>query len=385
MSKYLVPVYKRAGPIFVRGKGSFLWDRDGRKYLDLFPGWGVSILGHCHSRITTVIKEQAQQLIHLPNNLNQPWQEVLASQIVRNCFKAKVFFANSGTEAVEASIKFSRLYGRRDKRYQIITMRNSFHGRTFASLSATGQKKYKDCFAPLLPKFIQVKFNDYNDFKRRVNKKTVGVMLELIQGEGGVNVADFDYVNKVWQLCRRRNLLFIVDEVQTGMGRTSKLFCYQHFGIQPDIMILSKGLGAGYPISAMVVRADIADIMGPGSHASTFGGNPLASRVALEVFRVIKEEGILLNTRRMGNYLIQRLLGLKEKFKIIREVRGMGLMVGLELTCSAYPIFEQALKRRLIINATHQNVLRIMPALNIKREELDLGLEILQSVLSSLC
>ncbi|MCD6584118.1 MAG: aspartate aminotransferase family protein [Candidatus Omnitrophica bacterium] len=380
MGNVLVPVYKKVGPIFVRGKGSYLWDEEGKRYLDLFPGWGVSILGHSHPRISKVISQQAKELMHLPNNLIHPYQEKAARELVKFSFGAKVFFANSGTEAVEAAIKFSRLYGGR-RRYEIITMKNSFHGRTFGSLSATGQKKYRYPFRPLLPKFVEVTFNDFEDLKRKINKKTVGIILELIQGEGGINVADYDYIQKISAFCRKKDLLLIIDEVQTGMGRTSKMFCYQHYDIEPDIMLLSKGLGAGFPVSAMLVKKDIADIMGGGLHASTFGGNPLACRVVLEVLGVLREEQILSNVKRVGSYLKEKLIRLKEKADFIKEVRGKGLMVGIELKGKSYPIFEEVLKRGVVINSTHENVLRIMPALNVKKEEIDEGLEILEEVL----
>jgi len=381
---FLLEVYKKEGPLFTRGRGSFLWDEKGNKYLDLFPGWGVSILGHSHPRIVKVICNQAKKLIHLPNNLKHRYQELLAEELVKRSYKAKVFFANSGTEAVETAIKFSRLYGK-GERFEIITMKNSFHGRTFASLSATGQKKYKLSFRPLLPKFQEAEFNDFKSLKKNFNKKTVGVIIELIQGEGGINVAEKDYIKDLYSFCKENDLLLIVDEIQTGMGRTGKLFCYQHYGIKPDIMLLSKGLGAGFPISAVLIREDIAGIMKPGLHASTFGGNPLATRIALEVLKVIEEENILLNVKKMSNYLFKKLFNFKEKFKVIRNIEGMGLMVGIKLRKEAYPFFLSALRRRLIINATHKNVLRIMPALNVKKEEIDLGLKILEEVFKEGC
>jgi len=381
---FLLEVYKKEGPLFTRGRGSFLWDEKGNKYLDLFPGWGVSILGHSHPRIVKVICNQAKKLIHLPNNLKHHYQELLAEELVKRSYKAKVFFANSGTEAVETAIKFSRLYGK-GERFEIITMKNSFHGRTFASLSATGQKKYKLPFRPLLPKFREAKFNDFESLKKNFNKKTVGIIIELIQGEGGINVAEKDYIKDLYNFCKENDLLLIVDEIQTGMGRTGKLFCYQHYGIKPDIMLLSKGLGAGFPISAVLIREDIAGLMKPGLHASTFGGNPLATCVALEVLKVIEEEDILLNVKKMSKYLFKKLFNFKEKFKVIKNIEGMGLMIGIKLRKEAYPFFLSALRRRLIINATHENVLRIMPALNVKKEEIDLGLKILEEVFKEEC
>jgi len=381
--KYTLNTYTRVGPIFVKGKGSWLIDDAGQRYLDLFPGWGVSILGHCHPGIVKVIKGQAGRLIHLPNNLYQVEQAMLAKEIVNNSYPAKVFFANSGAEGVETAIKFSRLYGR-GCRYEIITMKNSFHGRTFGALSATGQNKYKISFKPILPGFKQVNFNDFADFKRKVSSKTVGVILELIQGEGGVDTSGKEYVKKVSDYCRRNDLLFIIDEVQTGMGRTGKLFCYQNYAVAPDIMILSKGLGAGLPISAVVVKEKIADIIKPVMHASTFGGSPLVARVSREVFKIIKKEKIVNNVERRGRYLMERLCELKKEFSFIKDIRGMGLMAGIELKFDAYPIFYECLKKKLIINSTHKNVLRIMPALNVTNKELDRGLEILKEVLTQL-
>ncbi len=378
--KYTLPTYRRAGPVFVKGKGNWLWSDTGRRYLDLFPGWGVGILGHSHPRISRVISRQAGNLIFLPNNLYHKWQGILAEKIVNASFPAKVFFANSGAEVVEAAVKFSRIYGE-GNRFEVITMKNSFHGRTFGALSATAQEKYKKPFKPLLPRFKEARFNDFSDFKKKVTKKTVAVLLELIQGEGGVNVADTDYIQRVYEYCRMRNILFIVDEVQTGMGRTGKMFCYQYYGIKPDIMLLAKGLAAGVPISAMVVRKSIADMMGPGMHASTFGGNPFCARVAVEVFKILEGERVLENVRRQGRYLLERMGELKKKIPVIKEVRGKGLMVGVELNIEASHLFDEALKRGLIINVTHGNVLRIMPALNVDRSDLDKGLGILGEVL----
>ncbi|MDD4955731.1 MAG: aminotransferase class III-fold pyridoxal phosphate-dependent enzyme, partial [Candidatus Omnitrophica bacterium] len=287
-SDYSLNTYKRVGPVFVKGKGSYLWDSEGKKYLDLFPGWGVSILGHCHPKIVKAIKEQAGKLIHLPNNLFQEEQALAAKEIVKNSFPAKVFFANSGAEAIEAAIKLTRLYGSKTGTYEVITMKNSFHGRTFGALSATGQAKYKDPFKPILPWFKEAVFNDFESFKSLVNDKTVAVILELIQGEGGVNIASKEYVTKLKEYCKEHDLLFIADEVQTGMARTGKLFSYQNYGITPDAFVLFKGLGAGVSVSAFVVKNEIADLFKPGLHASTFGGSPLITAVTLEVFDIIK-------------------------------------------------------------------------------------------------
>jgi len=388
--KYSLNTYTRCGPVFVKGKGSWLWDEKGSRYLDLFPGWGVSILGHAHPRIAQTIGKQAKKLIHLPNNLYFKEQALLAQEITMKSFPAKVFFANSGAEAVEGAIKFSRLFGcQRDgrfsgkgKRYEVISMENSFHGRTFGALSATAQQAYKKPFKPILPGFKVAKFNDFESFKRQVTPKTVAVILELIQGEGGINIAGKEYIQKLKEFCNRKKILIIIDEVQTGIGRTAKLFCYQNYALIPDILILSKGLGAGVPISALVINKKIADLMKPGMHASTFGGSPLVSKVSREVFKIIEQEKLIKNTKDKGSYLIKGLYALKKKFPFVKEVRGIGLMTGLELEIDSYPIFLECLKEKLLINSTHKKVLRIMPALNVTKPELDKGLKILEKVLA---
>ncbi len=379
--EFSLNTYTRVGPVFVKGKGSWLWDDKGNKYLDLFPGWGVSVLGHAHPVIAKAISQQAKKLIHLPNNLFFKEQAQLAKLIVKKSFPSKVFFANSGAEGVEGAIKLSRLFGQ-GKRYEIIIMKNSFHGRTLGALSATGQKKYKDFFKPLVSGFKQAKFNDFESFKKKVNKKTAAVMLELIQGEGGVNIADKEYIQKLRDYCTKHNLLFIADEVQTGMGRTGKLFCYQNYSIKPDIMVLSKGLGAGVPISAIVVSKKIAGIVKPGMHASTFGGSPLASKASLETFNTIDKEKLLLKVKRNGKFLEKKLQELKEKYPIIKKIKTKGLMVGIELKVKSQPVFIECLKKKLILNSTHSNVLRIMPALNVNQVELNKGIGILEEVLS---
>jgi len=379
--KYSLNTYTRCGPVFVKGKGSWLWDQEGKKYLDLFPGWGVSILGHSHPKVVEAISKQAKKMIHLPNNLYFKEQALLAEEIVKKSFPSKVFFGNSGAEAVEGAIKFSRLFGK-GKRYEVISMKDSFHGRTFGALSATAQEVYKKPFKPILPGFKSAKFNDFESFKKQVTPKTVAVILELIQGEGGVNIASKEYIRKLKDFCKKNNILIIIDEVQTGMGRTAKLFCYQNYYLVPDVLILSKGLGAGVPISALVVNKRIADLIKPGMHASTFGGSPLVSEVSRQVFKIIEKEQIINNVQDKGSYLLKRLYDLKSKFSFIKDARGIGLMTGLELDIDSYPIFLECLKKKLVINSTHKKVLRIMPALNVTKLELDKGLKILEEVLS---
>ncbi|MBD3246755.1 MAG: acetylornithine/succinylornithine family transaminase [Candidatus Omnitrophica bacterium] len=382
LAEYTLPTYRRYGPVFVKGKGSWLWDEHGEQYLDLFPGWGVSILGHCHPRISAAVCEQAQKLIHLPNNLYQHEQAVLARDLVKCAFPSKVFFGNSGAEAIEGAIKFSRLYGK-GTRYEIITMSNSFHGRTAGALAATGQKKYQTPFKPLLPGFREVPFNDYPALERACTDTTVAVLLEPIQGEGGVNIADEEYLRQVAQFCARHDLLLIVDEVQTGMGRTGRMFCYEHYGITPDLMTLSKGLGAGLPISALLVKDTIADLMQPGTHASTFGGSPLVTRAAREALRIIKDENLRERAQTMGDFLCGALHKLQKDSPRIIAVRGKGLMTAVELSADAAPVFQECLKRKVIVNATHGNVLRIMPALTVTREEIEQGVEVISESLKN--
>ena len=326
-NNFLLSLYKRIGPIFVKGKGSWLWDKNGNKYLDLFPGWGVGILGHCHPRIVKTISGQAKKLIHLPNNLYHQWQDVLAKEIIRNCFNGKVFFANSGAEAVEAAIKFSRLYGRR-RRFEIITMRNSFHGRTFGALSCTGQDKYKLPFRPLLPLAKEARFNDFNDFKKKVTKKTVGLIIELIQGEGGVCLPDPGYLRQVFKICRKNRVLLIMDEIQAGLGRTGSFLASCQEVDSYDILCLGKGLAGGIPVGATLVSSEIAASIPLSLHTSTFGGNPLAAAGILAVLNLL-DESRMAHVRRIGDYFLGQLKLFKSSF--IQEVRGRGVMLGVEI------------------------------------------------------
>ena len=381
-NKYILPTYTKVPLVFVKGKGSYLWDIHSRKYLDFFPGWGVGNLGHCHPKVMQAVREQVSKLIFIPNNYYHIPQAKLAKEIVFRTFPAKVFFCNSGAEANEAAIKFSRKYGK--GRYEIITFENSFHGRTLAALAATGQKKYQEGFAPLPEGFRIIKFNDLEAVKQAITDKTIGIMLELIQGEGGINVASKEFVLALRKICDDKGLLLIVDEVQTGVGRTGKLFCYQNYGFTPDILTSAKALGGGLPIGVMVVKKEIADTLGPGMHASTFGGGPVICKAALAVLQALQNEKIFKNVLEMGKYLFLRLNQLKDKHKIIKDVRGLGLMVGMELSIPGKQIVEGCLKKYLLINCTHENVLRLMPALNVTKKEIDKAIGILDSVLKGI-
>ncbi|MDD4295001.1 MAG: aspartate aminotransferase family protein [Candidatus Omnitrophica bacterium] len=382
--KYSLNTYNRIGPVFVKGKGSYLWSDNGDKYLDLMSGWGVSILGHCHPRITKIVSQQVKQLIHVPNNLFQEKQILAAEELVKASFPAKVFFSNSGAESNEGAIKLSRLYGR-GKRHEIITMASSFHGRTTGAMSITGQSKYNDVFKPLWPGVKVSNLNDFADFKKNVSSNTVSVILELVQGEGGVNVSNKDYVQELYAYCKKHDILFIVDEVQTGMGRTGKLFAFKHYGITPDIMTLSKGLGAGMPVGAIVVNKKIADIIHPGLHASTFGGSPIVCSAVLETLKIIKEEKIIDNVVSLGKYLSDTFKSWKNKYPVIEEVRGLGLMQGIKLNIDARFVFDQSLEDNVIINVVQGDVVRLLPSLNINKADLDKGLRVLEKIFKGVC
>lgn len=379
--RYILSTYTRTPGIFVKGKGMDLTDIDGKKFLDFFPGWGVNNVGHCHPKVMAGVRDQISKLIHVPNNFYHVNQVKLAKEIIRCSFPGKVFFGNSGTEACEAAIKFSRIYGKGTGRYQIITMDNSFHGRTLGALAATGQTKYQDGFEPLLQGFTHVPFNDIAALKAVVSDQTVAIMLEPVQGEGGINIADKEYIVQIRELCDQKNILLIFDEVQTGMGRTGTMFAFEHYGIQPDLMLLAKALGGGLPIGVLVVKESIADTFQPGMHAATFGGSPLVCKAALGTFKAIASDKMLKNTKIMSTYLLEKLNQLKEKFNCIADVRGLGLMIGIELNVEGTQIYEECFDRGLIINCTQGNILRLMPALNVTKKQADKALHILEKAL----
>ncbi len=393
---YIMPTYTKTPLVFVKGKGSKLWDIHNNVYLDFFPGWGVGSLGHCHPKVMQAVRDQISKLIFIPNSYYHISQAKLAKELIFWSYPGKVFFCNSGAEANEGAIKLSRKFGQAQLgsdtssaipasvgqgRYEIITFENSFHGRTLAALAATGQKKYQAGFEPLPEGFKTVKFNDIEEVKKALTDKTAAIMLELVQGEGGINVADKDFVLSLRKICDERKLLLIIDEVQTGIGRTGKSFCYQHYGIIPDIMTLAKALAGGLPVGVMVVKKDIADILGPGMHASTFGGGPVICKAALAVLRALQEEKLLANVKKTGDYLFLKLNALKDKYQVIKEVRGMGLMAGVELNIEGKGIVEECMKKRLLINCTHGKILRFMPALNITKREIDKAVGILDGIL----
>lgn len=382
--EYVLSTYSRGGLCLVKGEGSRVEDAEGKTYLDFFPGWAVSGVGHRHPRVIARITEQLGRILHVSNNFFNDVQPLAAKKIIEHSFPGRVFFANSGAEANEGAIKLARKYGK-GLRYEIITMEKSFHGRTLATLTATGQEKVKKGFYPLPEGFKHVPFNDIGAFKGALTDKTVAVMIEPVQGEGGINIPSQAYMNELSEICRKKDILLIVDEVQTCMGRTGEMFAYRHFGIEPDAMTLAKSLGGGLPIGALVVREKHKDVLGVGSHASTFGGSPIVCAAALGVFEAIEKEGLLENAVKMGKYIVGRLRDLGSKFPLIGEVRALGLMIGVSLNMEdASPIVEKAADKGLLINCTQHNVLRIMPPITVTRSEADEAIEKLSEVLEAI-
>ncbi|MBI2871279.1 MAG: aspartate aminotransferase family protein [Candidatus Omnitrophica bacterium] len=379
---YVQPTYDRSPLVISKGKGSWVWDLTGRRYLDFFPGWAASGLGHCHPRVMNALRDQVGKILHVPNNYFTVAQGRLAEKIIQTSFPGKVFFANSGAEANEAAVKLARRWGGKD-RYEIITMAGSFHGRTLAMVSATGQAKVASGFEPLPEGFVHVPFNDMEAVRRVFNKKTAAVLLEFIQGEGGIREAEPGFVRDLAAFCKEKNLLLMADEVQSGMGRTGKYYAWQHYGVTPDVMTLAKSLGGGFPIGAMVAGSRVQDTLGPGSHGSTFGGSPLACRAGLAAFEAIEREGLLKQASLMGEFLKMELEKLKGGSSPVVAVRGRGLMLGVELNSPGAGVVARAREQGLLINCTQEKILRILPALTVTRGEIKKAVRILTRVLGA--
>ncbi len=382
--RYIMNTYSRFPVVFVKGRGTKLYDQEGKEYIDFVAGVAVNILGHCNHQVTVAIQKQVQRLMHVSNLYYNEPQVHLAKLLVKHSFADKVFFCNSGAEANEAAIKLARkaakVRGGND-RYEIITMINSFHGRTLATLTATGQEKIQSGFEPLVPGFKYVPYNDISAVEKAIGPRTAAVMVEPIQGEGGVQIPSDDYLPALRKLCDEHGLFLILDEVQTGMGRTGKLFAYEHTGIQPDMMTLAKGLGNGFPIGALLAEGQVAEAFGPGSHASTFGGNPVACAAATAVLETLLEDDhILENCQRMGEYLVKQLTEMAEDYTFVRSVRGKGLLVGMDLMMDGRPIASECLSEGIIINCTAEKVLRFIPPLIITQEEIDQLIAVLDRI-----
>ncbi len=382
--RVLIPTYRRYPLMLVRGEGIRVWDSEGREYFDFIAGLASINLGHCHPRVVEAVKKQAEELFHITNLFYIQPQIELAELLTEHSVFEQAFFCNSGTEANEAAIKLARKFSREKGKggYEIISFKNSFHGRTYGSLSATGQEKFWKGFEPLLDGFKFVEFNNLKAVEQAITKNTCAVIIEVVQGEGGVNPAQKDFLVGLRKLCDEHNLLLIFDEVQTAMGRLGKLFGYQWAGVEPDIITLAKALGNGVPIGAMLTRKEIAQVFTPGTHASTFGGNPLSCSAGKATLKTIIEERLYENAENLGRYFLEELKKLKSLHPSIEQVRGVGLMVAIQLKIkNASRVVDALRERGFLVNLTQEKVLRFLPPLIVKKQEIDLLIENLDQVL----
>lgn len=381
--RHIINTYGARNIAVVRGEGVWLWDADGKKYLDFFSGIAVTNLGHCHPEVTEAICAQARTLVHVSNLYYIEPQVKLAEMLCRHSFADRWFFCNGGAEANEAAIKIARRYWYQKGQYKpgIISAVQSFHGRTLTTITATGQPKYQKGFAPLTPSISHVPFNDLAALQDAITPETGAILLEPIQGEGGIRMPEGDYLKQVRELCNERKILMILDEVQTGLGRTGKLFAHEHFDVKPDIMTLAKGLGNGVPIGAMGCTEEVSSGFGPGAHACTFGGNPLSSAAAVATFGVLTRPGFIQDAAGIGEYLFEQLRKLAGKYDSIVEVRGLGLMAGVEMKSAVAPIVEKMIARGIICGPAGPDVLRFLPPLIIGKEHVDKAVNTLDEIL----
>lgn len=379
-AKYVVPNYARFPVSLVRGEGSYVWDDQGRQYLDFFPGWGCNLLGHCPPRVVEAIQQQVAELIHVPNTWHTEAQGRWAQLLSEKSFGGKAFFCNSGAEANEAAIKLARLHAK-DGRYKVITFKGGFHGRTYGATSATAQPKYHEGIGPLLPGFEYAPYGDLDAVKKLVGKETCAILIEPVQGEGGIRIPPAGFLQSLRDLADENNLLLMFDEVQSGCGRTGKWFAYQNEGVTPDVMTLAKSLCGGVAGAALLTTAEIAPSLRPGMHAATFGGNPIAARAGIATIETIEDEGLLDRAVQIGERFRQRLSPLVEELPIVTELRVRGLMIGLELSIDGSPVVGKCLDSGLMVNCTQQTVIRLLPAMTLSDEQVDEGCEILADVL----
>jgi acetylornithine aminotransferase len=380
----MAATYKRFPVLLTRGQGCTLWDNQGKSYTDFMAGIAVCNLGHAHPGITRALCSQAEILWHVSNLFYTEPQVRLASWLVENSFADRVFFGNSGAEANEAAIKLARKYFKylgQPEKFRIISMEKSFHGRTMATLSATGQKKVREGYDPVLEGFDFVPFNNIDALKEKIGKQTCAVIVEPVQGEGGVRTPAENYIRSLRQVCDESGILLIFDEIQTGMGRTGKLFAYQHFGVEPDIMTLAKALGNGLPIGAMLAREEVARAFSPGSHASTFGGTPLVTAAALEVVQTLFRDNLIDHCKKMGDYFKSRLLWLKDRHESIEDVRGIGLLLGMKLRTEGASLVRICMEKGFLINCVQENILRFIPPLIIQKKDVDALISCLDEIL----
>ena len=388
--RYVIGNYTRYPVCLARGEGSYIWDVEGNRYLDLFPGWGCGLLGHCPPRVVQAVQKQVADLIHVPNTWYMESQGQLAKALSeRTTFDGRAFFCNSGTEANEAAIKLARLNGRGSgagggDRYKIVTMLNGFHGRTMGALTATAQPKYHQGVGPMLPGFQYVPFGDLDAASKAIDGETIAIMVEPIQGEGGINLPPAGYLEGLRDLCDRYRLLLILDEVQTGMGRTGKWYTHQHWNVKPDVITLAKAVAGGVALGGLLAKPEVAEKLKPGTHAATFGGNPIACAAALATIETIEADGLLERANQIGRIFQDRFERLKSRCPHVREVRVKGAMIGVQLGVDGTPVVSECMKRKLLVNCTHQTVVRLLPALNIADAQIDEGCTVLEEVIAAL-
>jgi predicted acetylornithine/succinylornithine family transaminase len=383
--KYLIGNYTRYPVCLVRGENSWVWDAEGNRYLDLFPGWGCNLIGHCPPRVVQAVQEQVASLIHVPNTWYTEPQALLARELSnRTDFGGMCFFCNSGTEANEAAIKLARLNGKSKGKYKIVTCTGGFHGRTMGSLTATAQPKYHAGVEPMLPGFLYAPFGDLDAVAKTVDDETCAILLEPIQGEGGINLPPPGFLEGLRQLCDDRGLLLMLDEVQSGMGRTGKWYAHQHWNIQPDVVTLAKALAGGIAMGGLIARPEVADKLKPGTHAATFGGNPISARAALATIETIEAEQLLERANQIGELFRTRFLNLQQNCPLITDIRVKGTMIGLELSIDGNAVVQGCLQKGVLVNCTHQTVIRLLPALTISDEQIHDGCDTIAEVLLSL-
>ncbi len=378
--RYVVPNYRRYPVALARGEGSYVWDVAGNRYLDFFPGWGCNLLGHCPEPVVRAVQEQVATLIHVPNTWYTEAQGRWAQLLSDRSFGGQAFFCNSGTEANEAAIKLVRLHAPKG-RYKIITFEGGFHGRTLGATAATAQPKYHEGLGPLMAGFVYAPFGDLEAVARLVDDETAAIMVEPVQGEGGINIPPEGFLAGLRRICSEQGLLLIFDEVQTGCGRTGSWFAYQHFGVTPDVMTLAKAVCGGIAGGALLTTAAIAPSLRPGMHAATFGGNPIAARAGIAAIEMIEQENLLENARQLSEVFRSRLVALQAECDLIREVRTLGMMIGVELSIDGTPVVQGCIDQRLLINCTHGTVLRLLPAMNLTAQQVHDGCDIMAKVL----
>jgi acetylornithine/N-succinyldiaminopimelate aminotransferase len=373
--QHVIPNYRRFPVSLVRGEGSWVWDDEGTKYLDFFPGWGCNLLGHCPPRVVAAVQKQAGELIHVPNTWHMELQGRWAKLLSERSFGGKAFFCNSGAEANEAAIKLARLHTPAGK-YKIITFEGGFHGRTYGAVSATAQPKYHEGLEPMLPGFMYAPFGDLSAVRKLVDAETAAILVEPIQGEGGIRIAPPEFLAGLRQIADEQGLVLIFDEVQAGCGRTGKWFAYQNYGVEPDVMTLAKSLCGGVAGGAMLCKPELAPSLRPGMHAATFGGNPIAAAAGIATIETIEDEGLLERAVAIGA-LFQELLRPLEELPHVQQVRHRGLMIGVELTSDASSLVQTCMDRQLLINVTQGNIVRLLPAMTLTDAEVREGCEIL--------